>query len=81
MLGMGSVKSPEELRPWHVLPYLSTETKHYGELYDFQDSGELLQEPLPDEYRRACHAASPDTFAHVDHALARHGQNNHVTNG
>lgn len=82
MLGAIGLQSPEELRPWHVLHRTSpTETKHYGELYDFLDSGELLQEPLPDDYRRACHAASPDTFAHVDHALARHGQNNHVTNG
>lgn len=82
MLGAIGLQSPEELRPWHVLHRTSpTETKHYGELYDFLDSGELLQEPLPDDYRRACHAASPDTFAHVDHALARHGQNNQVTNG
>ena len=82
MLGAIGLQSPEELRPWHVLHRTSpTETKHYGELYDFLDSGELLQEPLPDDYRRACHAASPDTFAHVDHALARHGQNNHATNG
>ena len=82
MLGAIGLQSPEELRPWHVLHRTSpTETKHYGELYDFLDSGELLQEPLPDDYRRACHAASPDTFAHVDHALARHVQNNHATNG
>ncbi len=82
MLGAIGLQSPEELRPWHVLHRTSpTETKHYGELYDFLDSGELLQEPLPDDYRRACHAASPDTFAHVDHALARPGQNNHATNG
>ena len=82
MLGAIGLQSPEELRPWHVLHRTSpTETKHYGELYDFLDSGELLQEPLPDDYRRACHAASPDTFAHVDHALARHGQSNQVTNG
>ena len=67
MLGALGLSSPEELQPWHVLHRTTpTETKHYGELYDFLDPGELLTEPLPNDYRRACHAASPDTFAHVD---------------
>ena len=71
MLGAIGLRSPEELRPWHVLHRTTpTETKHYGELYDFLDPGELLQEPLPIDYRRACHAASADTFAHVEGALA-----------
>ncbi|MCH1438124.1 MAG: FMN-binding glutamate synthase family protein [Rubripirellula sp.] len=71
MLGAIGLRSPAELRPWHVLHRTTpTETKHYGELYDFLDPGELLKEPLPVDYRRACHAASADTFAHVEGALA-----------
>lgn len=71
MLGAVGLRSPEQLRPWHVLHRTTpTQTKHYGELYDFLDPGELLKEPLPIDYRRACHAASPDTFAHVENALA-----------
>lgn len=71
MLGAIGLSSPEELQPWHVLHRTTpTETKHYGELYDFLDPGELLKEPLPIDYRRACHAASADTFAHVEGALA-----------
>ena len=71
MLGAVGLRSPEQLRPWHVLHRTTpTQTKHYGELYDFLDPGELLKEPLPVDYRRACHAASPDTFAHVENALA-----------
>jgi len=67
MLGALGLRSPEELQPWHVLHRTTpTQTKHYGELYDFLDPGELLSEPLPIDYRRACHAASADTFAHVD---------------
>lgn len=71
MLGAIGLRSPEELQPWHVLHRTTpTETKHYGELYDFLDPGELLKEPLPIDYRRACHAASADTFGHVEGALA-----------
>ncbi len=66
MLGAIGLSSPEELRPWHVLHRTTpTETKHYGELYDFLAPGDLLREPLPKAYKRACEAASADTFAHV----------------
>lgn len=67
MLGAIGLSSPEELRPWHVLHRTTpTETKHYGELYDFLEPGELLRNPLPVAYRRACEAASAHTFAHVE---------------
>ncbi|MDZ4852495.1 MAG: FMN-binding glutamate synthase family protein [Pirellulaceae bacterium] len=66
MLGAIGLESPSDLRPWHVMHRVSpTETKHYGELYDFLDDGELLREPLPITYRRACEAASAETFSHV----------------
>lgn len=66
MLGAIGLASSTDLRPWHVMHRVSpTETKHYGELYDFLDDGELLRTPLPIAYKRACEAASPDTFDHV----------------
>jgi glutamate synthase domain-containing protein 2 len=66
MLGAIGLASPSDLRPWHIMHRVSpTETKHYGELYDFLGDGELLREPLPAEYKRACEAASPKTFAHA----------------
>jgi glutamate synthase domain-containing protein 2 len=66
MLGAIGLNSPEQLRPWHVLHRTSpTETKHYGELYDFLDPGELVRGPLPPTYKRACEAASADPFDHV----------------
>ena len=66
MLGAIGLSDPEDLRPWHVMHRMSsTTTKHYGELYDFLDPGELLRQPLPPTYQRACDAASPDTFEHV----------------
>jgi glutamate synthase domain-containing protein 2 len=66
MLGAIGLASPSELRPWHVMHRVSpTQTKHYGELYDFLDDGELLREPLPADYKRACEAASAKTFSHA----------------
>ena len=71
MLGAIGLNSPAELRPWHILHRTTpTETKHYGELYDFLDPGELLRQPLPPAYRRACEAASAETFAHVEQVPA-----------
>ena len=66
LLGAIGLKSSTDLRPWHIMHRVSpTETKHYGELYDYLDDGELMREPLPLAYRRACEAASAETFAHV----------------
>lgn len=66
MLGAVGLTSPDQLRPWHIMHRISpTETKHYGELYDFLEPGELIRGPLPPDYKRACDAASPDTFAHA----------------
>ena len=66
MLGAVGLDSPEDLRPWHVVHRTSpTETKHYGELYEYLADGDLLSEPLPASYERACRVASADTFAHV----------------
>ena len=67
MLGAIGLDDPQDLRPWHILHRTTpTETKHYGELYEFLRPGELLCEPLPASYRRACEAASAETFAHVE---------------
>ena len=65
MLGAVGLSDPADLRPWHVVHRISpTEIKHYGELYHFLAPGDLLREPLPKEFERACNAASASTFAH-----------------
>lgn len=66
MIGAIGLESAEDLRPWHVMHRISpTETRHYGELYDFLEEGALLDERnLPTHYRRAVLAATPDSFAH-----------------
>lgn len=65
MLGALGLNSAQELRPWHIMHRISAnETRHYGELYHFLREGDLLREPLPEDYARACKAASPETFSH-----------------
>ncbi|MEZ6136296.1 MAG: FMN-binding glutamate synthase family protein [Pirellulaceae bacterium] len=65
LLGAVGLSKASELRPWHIMHRMSpTETKHYGELYEYLQNGALLHKDLPDSYRRACEAASAETFAH-----------------
>lgn len=67
MLGALGLDSAQELRPWHLMHRLSAnETRHYGELYHFLQDGELLREPLPVDYARACNSASAETFGHCE---------------
>ncbi len=66
MIGAMGVSHPRDLRQWHLLRRVtSIEVKHYGEIYHYLEPGELLREPLPPDYARACHAASAKTFGHV----------------
>ena len=69
IMGAMGIASPDDLRPWHIMRRISpTEVRHYGEIYEFLQDGDLLQEPLPKTYKRACEAASAETFMHVDDA-------------
>lgn len=69
MLGAMGIATLDEVMPWHILRRVSiNETRHYGELYDYLEDGELLQDELPPDYKRAVEAASSQTFAHVHHA-------------
>lgn len=66
MLGAMGVAKASDLRPWHIMHRISaTETKHYGELYEYLSNGALLHEPLPESYRRACNSATAESFSHV----------------
>jgi glutamate synthase domain-containing protein 2 len=66
MLGAMGVARSSDLRPWHIMHRISaTETKHYGEMYEYLSNGALLHDPLPESYRRACNAATAESFSHV----------------
>jgi len=67
ILGAMGLSGPEELRPWHIMRRISyTEVKNYGEIYEIVSDGELLEEPYPISYQRACQAATANSFHHVD---------------
>ena len=64
IMGAMGIARPDDLRPWHILRRTSpTEIHHYGEIYEFLHEGDLLHDPLPAGYKRACEAARADTFA------------------
>lgn len=67
ILGSMGLHHTDRLQPWHLArrtgPY---EIRHYGEIYNYLKEGELLREPLPKEYARACQAALSQSFTHVD---------------
>ncbi|MFK7804739.1 MAG: FMN-binding glutamate synthase family protein [Anaerolineae bacterium] len=66
IVGSMGLHSPADLKPWHVMRRTSpTEIRHYGEVYEFLEPGDLLKDELPPSYKRACQLASAESFAHV----------------
>ncbi len=63
LIAASGLSAPHELRPWHILRRVSpTESKHYGEMFDYLDEGELVRGPVPKDYERAWRQAQADTF-------------------
>jgi glutamate synthase domain-containing protein 2 len=66
LLGAVGLSKAQDLRPWHIMHRISpTQTKHYGEIYEYLQNGALLQTHLPESYRRAVEAATAESFAHA----------------
>ncbi len=66
LVAAAGLSSPSDLRPWHILRRTTQfEVHHYGEMFHYLNPGELLIEPLPQDYARAVHAAAGHTFDHV----------------
>ena len=66
IMGAMGISDPDHLHPWHIMRRTNpTEIKHYGEVYEFLNDGDLLKESLPKTYERAVNAASADQFEHV----------------
>jgi hypothetical protein len=42
------------------------DTRHYGEIVDYLEPGELLGDSLPPHFERAWRSSSAETFAHVE---------------
>jgi glutamate synthase domain-containing protein 2 len=66
LLAASGLDHPDQLSPWHIHRRVSAyEVKHYGELFEYVEPGDLLEEPLPRSFARATRAASPDSFNHA----------------
>ena len=64
LLAAAGLSHPSELRPWHIMRRTgSTDVKHYGEIYDYLDEGELLRGPVPQTYARAWEQAQAGSFS------------------
>ena len=67
MLGSMGLTHTSELKPWHIMRRISsTDTKHYGELYQYLKSGELCGDDIHPQYKRAWSVACPTTFEHKE---------------
>ncbi len=67
LLAASGLEHPKQLRPWHIHRRVSAfEVRHYGELFEYLQSGDLLEEPLPTSFARATRAASAESFIHAD---------------
>ena len=63
MMGAMGLEKMEDLRPWHLMRRIEAyEIRNYSEIYDFLEPGDLLKEPMPESYARACKAARSDSF-------------------
>ena len=66
IMGAMGIAEPDDLHPWHIMRRTSpTDIRHYGEIFEFLNDGDLLKKHLPKSYERACNAASADTFEHA----------------
>lgn len=66
MLGAMGLRFAAELMPWHIMRRLSVfEVKHYGEIYEFIESGSLLGPNVPKSFARALEKASAETFRNI----------------
>lgn len=66
IVGAMGLADPAELKPWHVMRRTSaTEIKHYGEIYEFLQPGDLLKADLPISFKRATELATADSFSHA----------------
>jgi glutamate synthase domain-containing protein 2 len=67
LVGAAGLHSIGDLRPWHIVRRVGQlDTRHYGEIVDYLEPGELLGDSLPPHFERAWRSSSAETFAHVE---------------
>ena len=66
LMGAAGIADPSGLRPWHIMRRVSEfETRHYGEIIEYLEPGDLLGDDPPESFARAWRSASAATFEHV----------------
>lgn len=70
MLGAMGLSNTEDLRPWHIMRRVNAfNAQHYGEIYNYLKDGALLEEEVPEGYRRAWESCGDETFEFNGEAL------------
>ena len=63
IMGAMGLESAAELRPWHLMRRIEAyEIRNFSEIYEYIETGSLLQKSKPESYARACDAARADSF-------------------
>ena len=74
IIGAMGLDGVHKLRPWHIMRRTAAnEIHHYGEIFDFLDDGELLQDELPKDYELAVKAARAEDFAYHGPRITKGG--------
>lgn len=72
IIGAMGISKTEDLRHWHIMKRVGpNDVRHYGEIYEFLKEGDLLKDELPVGYSRACAAAVPESFDHIEEISCR----------
>lgn len=67
IMGAMGVKQSSELRPFHLMRRVDSQSvKHYGEIFEYLNAGDLLKSPLPKSYERAFRSATPHSFSAIE---------------
>jgi len=63
IMGAMGVRHSRELRPFHLMRRVDSLTvKHYGEIFEYLNTGDLLKANLPKSFERACRSATSHSF-------------------
>ena len=63
IIGATGCTSTSDLRPWHLMRRFGPfEVKHYGEIFEYLNEGDLLGTRAPKAFARAWSMARPDSF-------------------
>ena len=63
ILGAMGLRHAKQIKPWHLTRRVGPwETKHYGEIFDYLEPGELLSDPIPEAYRKAWVGSTAESF-------------------